>query len=567
MKSYFPITLHIHSVWERQASMEGHFYNAKKLGIHHMYITDHDTCMGPRANKVDYFDFSKGVLKVVEPSKDPLRPRWHGFTIVQQDEGTSVLMKDNALHLKATSDALNKEEWSTINLLFDTSQKRHEIALLANAMLHLGLRITENTKYNNDVRVIIDVKLSQRPPEFENAHIYYVFGNTEGLESPYITVKAMNNYVSDFSEKSKSYKRFAFSLLKDAAAVGGGDNTLNTVSFVVAARKGQSVKFAVDHMSFTRELEFEEGRKEQQRVADEIGKKYEVTPFVTTEITGAGRHKICFSTKVPIINYQALGYKVSDEEAMEHVRSYGGIYSRNHPFEHIKYKSTMGESPEVINEAKQEAVQEFIEKRGWGATMLEVGFPIGKSGFLLDDYLCLWDKLSSEGIFISGYGASDSHANSRGWYDENNFVGYIAAENPCEEEFIYGMKAGNLYTGDPVYLQNIEFAFVSDQGQMMGQVTVSANPGTAILTLHNLPEDCKVVWTANGQTVKTEICTKDYQGTLCIPMNKKVNFVRAALYKGDRCILLTNPLFHTNDAEVIKHISVERKFEEQSHKK
>ena len=58
MKSYFPITLHIHSVWERQASMEGHFYNAKKLGIHHMYITDHDTCMGPRANKVDYFDFS-----------------------------------------------------------------------------------------------------------------------------------------------------------------------------------------------------------------------------------------------------------------------------------------------------------------------------------------------------------------------------------------------------------------------------------------------------------------------------------------------------------------------------
>ena len=54
---YWPVHLHMHSVWERQASMEGHFYNAQKLGIEHMYITDHDSRMGPKKDHVSYFDF------------------------------------------------------------------------------------------------------------------------------------------------------------------------------------------------------------------------------------------------------------------------------------------------------------------------------------------------------------------------------------------------------------------------------------------------------------------------------------------------------------------------------
>ncbi len=80
MKSYYPVPLHMHSVWERNASMEGHFYNAQKLGIRHMYITDHDVRMGPRKNHIDRFDFTKGQLRIEEPSPDARRPRWHGFT-------------------------------------------------------------------------------------------------------------------------------------------------------------------------------------------------------------------------------------------------------------------------------------------------------------------------------------------------------------------------------------------------------------------------------------------------------------------------------------------------------
>ncbi len=609
MKAYYGIPLHMHSVWEREASMEGHFYNARKLGIHHMYITDHDNRMGPRKDHIDHFDFSKGVLKVLEPSKDPLRPRWHGFTVTKQEEGTSIEVSEGALRMEACGEG---EEWTTVSATFDTTQKRHECALLAGTMLHLGL---QHFILNPDIRIIIDVKLSERPPEFENAHIYYVFGNAEGLETPYITVKNLEQYgklqstseshaesrVSlDWDSQTEAFTSLDFDLLKDAFPVGGGDNILNTITFTVAARKGQQAKFAVNHMSITWKLAFEDGRKEQQRLADEIGRRYDVTPYVTSEISAAGPHKICFSTKVPIIDYAARDYHVTDEEAMEHVLRYGGIYARNHPFESIKDKVKLGESPEAIEQCKLDLIQRFVDNRAWNAAMIEVGFPEGREGIPFADHLRLWDALSKEGIFISGYGDSDNHENKRFWFEDNNFCAYIAAKEPCEESFVESMKAGDLYSGDPVYLQHVKLTFESSKGQCMGQVAACEDPGEAVLTLKGLPEGCKVVWTANGQTVKTEYCdgiqkeqgsdckaslcagiqnqsggiptqscgqqremnahSVDYHGTLPIPTTDKVNFVRAAVYKKERCILITNPLYHTTQPEMMKHICAERFF-------
>ncbi len=547
MLTYYPVPLHMHSVWERNASMEGHFYNAKKLGIHHMYLTDHDVRMGRRFNHVDSFDFTKGVLRVEEPSPDPRRPRWYGFTVVQEDEGTLCEIKDNALFLVSTS---KDETWSTVRATFDTSQKRHEWALLANVFLHLGMAVSS---MDADTRVVIDVELSQRPPEFLHGHILYVFGNCDGLSSPYHAVHALDG-TSDFV-------KYDFPLLRDAEAVGGGDNVLRTVSFSVSARCGKTASLSVNHLSFTWDLAFEEGRREQQRLATEIGKKYEVTPFVTSEITAAGPHKICFSTKVPIIDYEARNYKVSDEEAMEHVRAYGGIYARNHPFERIKDKLLV---PNLTDAEKEAIIEEqlayVVENRAWNAAMIEVGFPEGREAVPFAAHLKLWDTLSKNGVFISGYGDSDNHNNNINWFDGNNFVAYIAAEEPTEDNFIAAMRAGNLYTGDPVYLQKMDVKFTGTLGQNMGQITTNTPAGKARLTLSGVPEGCRVVWVANGEKVKTEEAAGTYEGSLPIPTESDVNFVRAELWRGDRCILLTNPIYHTENAEIGKSIPVERRF-------
>lgn len=540
MKTYYPVPLHIHSVWERNASMEGHFYNAQKLGIRHMYLTDHDIRMGRRKNHIDHFDFSKGQLRIEEPSTDPIRPIWHGFTVNRADEGTSAVVENGALTLSACSD---NAEWTTVSTTFDTSQKRHEWALLGDVQLCLGLKTSET---DTDTQIVIDVELSQRPPEFQFGHILYVFGTTEGLASAYAAIKPMKD-VTEFTE-------CILSLLQDAESVGGGDNVFRTVTFSVSARNGKSASLSVNKMTFSYGLSWEEGRREQQRLATEIGKKYGITPIVTTEFTAAGPHKICFSTKVPIIDYEARGYSVTDEEAMAHVRAYGGIYSRNHPFEHIKDAHRFSDSKEEQEALIDKVIEDVVTHRAWAAAAIEVGYPQKRETIGLDEHLRLWDALSAAGVFITGYGDSDNHNNDVYWFSGNNFVAYLSVyepeSTPGEEAFMAALLSGDVYTGDPVYLQNVEVTFVGSNGQQMGQVSTSATATDAVLTLTNVPEGSNVVWTVNGKTVKEEACAGSYSGRVALPHDEKVNFVRAALYKDGRCFLLTNPLYHTADPSV-----------------
>jgi len=286
--------------------MEGHFYNAQKLGIKHMYITDHDVRMGPRKNHINGYDFSKAGLFTNEPSPDPRRPRWHGFKEVKADEGTSYFVADGMLMMEAQG---GNDEWTELSLVFDTSQKRHEYALLANVILNMYMQVSVE---DEDSRAIVDVELSQRPPDFGFGHIKYVFGNVEGLESPHTAIIPVT--------AKSCFAEYVFSLLADAQSVGGGDNVLRRMSLTLSARRGKKAELKIAKFSLSWDMEFEEGRRAQQRLADELGKKYGVKAFVTSEITGAGPHKNCFSTRVPVINYRERNFCVTDEQAMEYVR-------------------------------------------------------------------------------------------------------------------------------------------------------------------------------------------------------------------------------------------------------
>ena len=542
---YYPVPMHMHSCWESEASMAGHFYHANKLGIKHMYFTDHDSRMGRKKFHIDTFDFSKRQLFINEPSSDPLRPKSYGFTVEEADEGCDAYFTDNnelCLSAKSSSD-----QWSTIRLKFSASQKRHEAALLAGIILHLGMKVPD---VDEDIRVCVDVKLSRRPPDFEFAHVLYVFGNSESMENKYTSVKNMS--VGD--------GEYILDILKDAQKVGGGDNVLRNISFSVSVRKGKSAQLLLSNLLITREKQFEEGRREQQKLATEIGKEYGVTPYVITEITEAGPHKNCFSTKVPIIDYEAMNYEVSEEYAINHVMSHGGIFGFNHPFERFKNLITLNpELKEKNDEIIKNVAENFITNNAFGASLIEVGFPEGRSNFSLEDHLELWDKLSEAGIFITGYGDSDNHSNIHKWYDGNNFAGYIFADNPCEEEFVKAMKGGNLYTGDPVHLQNVEISFEDEYKNPMGSVVFTDKTAKVNLSVNGGNGEMKVVWKVNGITVKEENFIDKYVGFAEVLTEKKINFVRAEIYKDERCIMLTNPIYYTSDKKVFGNAREERR--------
>lgn len=541
MKKYYPVPLHMHSVWERHASMEGHFYNAQKLGIHYMYITDHDIRMGRKQNHIDSFDFEQGIY-VDEPMVNN-RKRYSGFVRedpchISFDAGlTDETCFTGTKCMKLTLHSDSSDSWYCGRVKFDTSQKRHEYALFAKVMLRLALK---STPLCNDTRIIIDVKLSQRPPQHKHASIRYVFGSSEGL-------KTGTNTLIPLEMPSPEWTAFDFDLLKDAAEVGGGDNVLQTVSIEIGARRGKSITLFVDDLKISWELEFERARQEQARLAAEIGKKYGITPFVTTEITGAGHHKISFSTKVPVMDYSAHNYNISHIDAINHVKKYGGIFSLNHPLEMFtKEKMTSRQKSQLV----RKVTKEYIENKCYGASMMEVGFTEGRGGFSLCHHLELWDNLSRAGIFITGYGDSDNHTNSSSWFSGNNFVAYIGSENPSEESFIASMKKGDIYSGDPVLLHG-DVLFFDDKGASFGSCVKNAGDSITVhLKITGIPDNCFVRFVADGTTVKREAAKGFYDGSVNIPLDKDINFIRAELYCKDRCIMLTNPIYYVNSEKI-----------------
>ena len=58
---FYPQHMHIHSIFEPSASMEGHIRHARDLGMKHIWFTDHDIRMGRKSWELDGFDFEEGL--------------------------------------------------------------------------------------------------------------------------------------------------------------------------------------------------------------------------------------------------------------------------------------------------------------------------------------------------------------------------------------------------------------------------------------------------------------------------------------------------------------------------
>lgn len=544
---YLAQHMHMHSCYQPGASMEGHMYHAANLGMKYIWFTDHDIRMGRKRYQIDGFDFEQELFCVEESGRS------QGFKLIENKSEQYVsehfkteLTKETCFTgsqcLKISVDS-DDETWKGTGVYFWSSGKRHCSSLMAGIQLEIAAKLEQF----EDCRVIFDVQLSQRPPEHEPAHLLYVLGSTEGLEGaphtaviPLKPVKGWHKYCLDLSNDVLEQNALEH-------GVGGLDNAFDTLSIVVESKRGTVTAYFDDFVIQVQE-NFEVVRKVQKEISKELGKKYGVTPFVGTEITGAGPHKNCFSTDVPIIPYNKLDYKVSHEDAIAWVNRHGGIFALNHPFE--KYKRDM-----LIEKEKEDRLrwmaEEFIQQKAWGATLMEVGFPMGRENFSLQLYLRLWDKLTEAGIFLTGYGSSDNHSNRTDWYDGNNFATWLGveeneAEPVCEEAFVKAMKSGRAYMGNPVVLKG-DIVFETEEGLPMGSVMMVDN-AEQCQNIYFACSQAKKGWKFrlifNGQAViEEEINSPDYKFKYNMEPQNKVNFVRAELYdENGVCIMLTNPI-------------------------
>ena len=543
---YEPMHMHLHTCHQPGGSMEGHIYNASLLGMRYIRFTDHDTRTGRKPNPIEEFDFTLGEAMVSDKKgKYGFEPFGEPSLSFSEGKVKIATSSDNAGYHKA-------------GVYFVSSGTKHTSILIAEVTVTLGMRF----KTVGDARIYLDVRLSQRPPEHKAAHLIYSFGDyPEENES---TVRLP---ISE--EEDGVYKLRLSEDMRNRWEIGGLDNVFDTVLITAETRNGGYAEIELDSFKIDTKYGYDEVIVRQRAVADIIGEKYGVKPFVTTEISGAGQHKNVFSTSVPVINYEERGYKVTAWEAVDHVKKYGGIFAYNHPFENDKYKKLRDLTRDQVELTVVNEAASLISKRLYGATLMEVGFTEGRGAFTLSDHLRLWDIISLSGIFVTGYGDSDSHKNHQSWFEGNNFATWIAIDEKIpypapEEEFIKSMKAGNVYMGDPVFLKTDLF-FTSGNSPMGSVIFPKEKTVKMSFKMKTPPPESTVRIIVDGRTYIEEKISSDEEYSLNFEFEPEfsVSFSRVELYNRDgRCIMLTNPIYVVNTAEFHGDIPKERISEE-----
>ena len=516
---YYPMAMHLHSVHQPGASMESHIYNAHLLGMKYIRFTDHDTRMGRMSAPVCDFDFTRGALYYLD-HKDEGR----GWKVV---ENPSVTFENDAL-------ALSSPTGDRCGITFYSDGKRHARALLSDVTLNFAF----DCSVGSSDKIIFDITLSQRPPEHKEAHFRYVIGEVSN---------AKTNLISEVAMPDSTDGVYRLNLSRDVREeinLGGLDNTFASVSiFVEGNAKVTLRKFEIEHKYECNDLILK-----QRALADEIGKKYGIKPFVTTEMSGCGQHKNCFSSFVPVINYCERGYNMTEEEAAEYLRSYGAVFSYNHPFEAKRYKRKAFTREEIERIIEYET-ETLANNRVYAATCMEVGFPVGRGLFSLADYLRLWDNLALRGVFVTGDGDSDSHYSDRSWFDANNFATWIAADDSLdfpisEQTFNASLLSGNCYMGDPVRIKG-DVDFHAGEFSMGAVIRTYDSDYTVTLSLSDVKGGQTVRFIKDGAPFLTDtVYGLSYLRSITVTPDKSISFVRAELYDTDgRCIMLTNPIY------------------------
>ena len=535
--TYYPMHMHLHAACDYGASMAMHMYNAQKLGMRYIWFTDHDTRTGRKKNGVTGFQFDSPELLEEEPTGG-----FHGFKTT--DDALRYKIAPKKRNVRLTLQASQDSAWQSSGIFFASSGTRHTSSLAADVTLSIDieeLNITENS------RLVLDVKLSQRPPECTNGHILYVLGSTEGLEAPHTQIIPLDVHngkiVMPISED-----------VSEEPEIGGKDNAFDTLTIWLQARSGEKMTATIRDFQIHVAKSYEPVHQALKIAAAKAGKNYGVTPFVAFEISGAGEHKNCYCTAVPTIDYHQHNYQVSEEEAIRHVKAHGGIFAVNHPLasSYLKHKTfTPEERVQIITKMSAE----LIACKANGADLMEVGFPEGRNGFSLAEYTELWDTLSSAGLFLTGYGCSDSHRDNKNWFDGNNFAAYIgvSAELPhpiAEEVFTDAMKKGRVYTADPVKVRGA-VEFCTDKGHPMGSILLSEDAKEVPIrfTAEQTCPGWQFRLIENGKVAEIVSIQDTHFSYKSVLKAKEapVNFHRAELWdENGRCILITNPIYIVN---------------------
>ncbi len=541
--TYHPMHMHLHTCFQPGMSMAAHMHNANKLGMKYIWFTDHDTATGIGKRSFTGFSFEDGVLNKAD----------HGFFEAEFTEQAQFSYTVDADRKTATLLARSDErsDWQCGGIYFHSTGHRHNPALLMETSLRLGVELGKMTP---DTRLVFDITLSQRPPECKKAHMLYVLGDPTGLEAAdcQILPLKIENGVAEMP---------LYMDVSDDIMIGGKDNVFDTITVTLQVRSGAALSVQIRDFQIKFNKNFEQAHIAQKEEAARVGKLYDVTPFVAFEFSKT-EHKNCFSTNVPTLNLAQLNWQVSNRTVADHAKKHNGIFAINHPLAISLLKRKEFDPLQRAFVVARSAAT-LLSCDAYGASLVEVGYPMGRNGFDLQAYLMHWDLLSSGGLFLTGYGCNDCHRNNENWFEGNNFATWIGVDgdlqHPIDEgAFVEALRKGCVYTGDPVMLKGT-VSFETREGYQQGTVftTNKRSEVDICFAAKNVQPGWRFRLVENGHEVYSkEITDTDYSHNSVLKASPAaVSFQRAEIYDRDgRCILLTNPIYLVKPEEISREI-------------
>lgn len=285
--------------------------------------------------------------------------------------------------------------------------------------------------------------------------------------------------------------RYFFKLLEDASLMkNGDDNTISKFILRAGARAGATSEMIFRGITITSDLP---GDTQQIEAVNNLAQRYEKQFGLKEPVglefgTGEG-HLNAFLPRPMNENDAGLfdvkegvrqSLNVTDWAARVH--NTDGIVSLNHPF-------GPGTACDLLlpEQCILERAANFLEKKAFGANLIEVGYV--SRGLGLREHLNLWDILTSNELLLYGTAASDNHGTQ--WRRLGTYITWVLSPSANSNDLIGSLKAGRVFFGNPKVWKGT-FSFRINDSFMGDRIL---NPGgTSLLRfiLDPWPESVKV---------------------------------------------------------------------------
>lgn len=518
-ENVYGVQLHVHgSMSEGPGSMQGHNAAAGKLGgaVDVLWWSDHDWRISAHTY-VTEFDFEHG-LRDGELAPAPLDSRyWEGGealpawakqaavgpeapreSVEEVKKGWKRLPVANpaqrAMLEESESEArqgrrslrvtltATKDEWERVAMAFETSWRRHIASLASRVRVRLSVM---PVTMRGDARIVVSALLSQHPPDYRGRLDYRLSRAGIGTAEPSVNVSLTSSPELSYPIKVATielphepgrWNDLVFDLTTDAErhGLGGVDNSLAELVLAFEVKGDGYLVANVDALRIERQQVGEPLFRAEKQLAQALSQDG-IVNHVGQEISYAA-HLNAYGPRVPLADLVGHPHGYTPAEAVELAHAHGGIVSLNHFFG-LETTAIDHNGPRA-RPSFDRRVERLIELRAYGADLLEVGYRARGHG--LPAFLELWDRLSADGIYLTGVGVSDSHDNEVGWMEgPNNFITWVYAASPSQEDLIEALRAGRAFFGDPTRFDG-RLDITSAEGGRMGQVLFVGDTGITL---------------------------------------------------------------------------------------